>query len=382
MVTSRHEAIPSGSGWMGSTTRSGRPEPHHSSRPAGSPAFDEPGCPAFDEADYLAANSDVAEAVAAGLVESGLTHYLRHGANENRSLKHGVRAVPFKFPFRDGQLPPRRDKILAGLDLPSLEGVEIGALAAPLVTSAEGKIVYVDHADTASLQQSYRMHMAVDVSRIVAVDGVWGDNTLEQCLGLGRKVDYVVASHVIEHAPDLITWLAEIRAILRPDGTLRLAIPDRRYSFDYLRPESRIHDVLDAYLRRARIPLPRMIVEHHGLLRHVNVSSAWDGTLDPTTLEPYSTTRYGLELARDALENGTYHDVHCWIFTPLSFAEMCVQLTELDLLDFACGYFIETPRFEAEFFVSMVVSDSKSERIATWDAMRSALLTSETYQRP
>jgi predicted SAM-dependent methyltransferase len=35
----------------------------------------------------------------------------------------------------------------------------------------------------------------------------------------------VIASHVIEHTPDLVTWLAEIRAILQPNGTLRLAIP-------------------------------------------------------------------------------------------------------------------------------------------------------------
>src|ERR1700689_1119646 len=66
----------------------------------------------FDEADYLAANPDVAHAVAEGTLQSVLAHYLYFGANENRSLRPGVRAVPFKFPFRRGQLPQRRDKIL------------------------------------------------------------------------------------------------------------------------------------------------------------------------------------------------------------------------------------------------------------------------------
>jgi SAM-dependent methyltransferase len=335
----------------------------------------------FDEANYLAANPDVAAAIQAGTLLSGYEHYLHYGANENRTLKPGVRPVPFKFPFGAGLIPPRRDMILASLDLPSLEGVEIGALTSPLVTPAEGRIFYVDHTDTKTLKENYRFHPDVDVTRIVQVDAVWGSNTLQDCIGAGRKVDYVAASHVIEHTPDLVTWLAEIRAILRPDGTLRLAIPDRRYSFDYLRFESRIHDVLDAYLRKPRTPLPRMIIEHHSLLRHVDAAAAWNGALDPGTLKPYSSTPNGLAAARSVFENGSYHDVHCWVFTPLTFAELCIELAELDLLGLACGYHIETLRDRAEFFACMAVSDSKSDIVSSWDRMRVSLLNSETYQR-
>jgi len=334
----------------------------------------------FDEDAYLAANPDVAAAVAAGTISSGLVHYQRYGANENRALQPNVRAAPLRLPFQKHKIPQRRDKILAGLDLRSLEGVEIGALTAPLVTRSEGNIFYVDHADTKTLQESYRLHSAVDVANIVDVDGVWGDHTLQECLGRERQVDYVVASHVIEHTPDMITWLREIRAILRPNGTLRLAIPDRRYTFDYLRFDSRIHDVLDAYLRRARTPLPRAIIEHHSLLRYVDIKAAWDGTLDDANLVPYNTTSKGLDLARDAIENGTYHDVHCWVFTPVTFAELCMQLAELDLLDFACGYHIETPRHESEFYVGMVADDDRNARIASWARMRDSLRASATYQ--
>jgi SAM-dependent methyltransferase len=334
----------------------------------------------FDEAAYLAANPDVAAAVAAGSLPSGLAHYRRYGINENRALQPGVRALPFSFPFRPGQLPPRRDKILAGLALPTLDGVEIGALTSPLVTPAEGRIRYVDHADTATLKDIYRHHGEVDTSKIVKVDAIWGQNTLQDCIGADQKVDYVVASHVIEHAPDLVTWLDEIRAILRPKGCLRLAIPDRRYTFDYLRFESRIHDVLDAYLRRARTPLPRLVIEHHSLLRYVDIAAAWNGMLDAATLRPYNSTKIGLDLARDALAKGTYHDVHCWVFTPLTFASLCMELAELDLLGLACEYHIETARNEAEFYVGMVASDRKADILASWARMRVSLLRSPTYQ--
>jgi len=334
----------------------------------------------FDEPAYLAANPDVAAAVDRGMLASGREHYLRHGLNENRPLKPGVRALPARFPFRDGLLPSRRDKILANLDLPALTGLEIGALTAPLVTPAEGAILYVDHADTKTLQENYRHHADVDVSRIVEVDAVWGQNSLQDCLGGDRKVDYVVASHVIEHAPDLVTWLAEIRAILRPGGCLRLAIPDRRYTFDYLRFESRVHDVLDAYLRRARTPLPRMVIEHHSLLRHIDIAAAWRGALDLGNLRRYNTTKDGLDRARDAIANGTYHDVHCWVFTPATFAELCMELADLGLLGLACSYHIDTPRDEAEFYVGMAASDDKDAVIASWAHMRSALIGAGSQQ--
>ena len=145
-------------------------------------------------------------------------------------------------------IPSRRDKILANLDLKALKGLEIGALASPLVKPEEGNIFFVDHVDTETLLKKYGPDPSVNKADIMHVDAVWGAQTLQDCIGAGRKVDYVVASHVIEHVPDLVTWLSEIHSVLRKNGSLRLAIPDRRYTFDYLRNESRIHDVLEAYL--------------------------------------------------------------------------------------------------------------------------------------
>ena len=144
---------------------------------------------AFNEASYLAANPDVDAAVTAGQLPSGLTHYTLHGFNENRPLRPNVRGIPFTFPFAPGLLPQRRDKILANLNLPQLDGIEIGALTAPLVTPNEGRIRYVDHADTPTLREIYRHHDAVDIEKIVSVDAVWGKNTLQDCIGANHQPD-------------------------------------------------------------------------------------------------------------------------------------------------------------------------------------------------
>ncbi|MGC8160060.1 hypothetical protein ACP3WZ_26405, partial [Salmonella enterica] len=76
----------------------------------------------------------------------------------------------------------------------------------------------------------------------------------------------------------------EIAAILKPGGELRLAVPDRRYTFDLLRNESRLHDVLDNYLRKARRPQPHQIIDFCGLSRVVDCAAAWDGALDLAAL--------------------------------------------------------------------------------------------------
>jgi hypothetical protein len=149
--------------------------------------------PDFDETDYLGANQDVAAAVAARAISSGAEHYARFGINENRPTNLRTRPQPLKLPFRVGTSPSRRDKILANLNLRALEGIEIGALTSPLVRQDEGNILYIDHADTKTLKAKYLNDPGVDVANIVDVGAVWGSQTLQECIGVHKKVDYVVA---------------------------------------------------------------------------------------------------------------------------------------------------------------------------------------------
>jgi SAM-dependent methyltransferase len=248
-----------------------------------------------------------------------------------------------------------------------------------------GRILFIDHADTEAIKRKYAAEPSVNQDTIVEVDAVWSSQTLQECIGGRKKVDYVLASHVIEHVSNLIAWLSEIRSILRPNGSLRLAIPDKRYkryTFDYLRSESRISDVLEAYLLKARAPLPRFILERQTFARKVDCGAAWDGPVDSTLLEPMGTVRSGLELAHDAIANGVYHDTHCWMFTPLSFAELCRDVAELDLMNFSCQIVFETPCNKFEFYVHLFPSDDKEAISESWQKMRAGqLLRSPSYQK-
>jgi SAM-dependent methyltransferase len=264
----------------------------------------------------------------------------------------------------------RKVKLLSGLNLSTAIGAEIGALCRPVVTRADGKVYYVDHATTEALREKYKHDPNVDIDALVDVDAVWGKQSLSEALG-GRSVDYVIASHVVEHVPDLVGWFAEIGAILKPAGQLRLAVPDKRFTFDLMREESRISDVLSAYAVRARIPQPQAIIDHVVNVRYdVNAGAIWAGL--PSGGRAAHTFADGLAAAQDAFANGNYHDVHVWVFTPSTFARICRLLVENGFLNMSCGNFFDTASNEIEFQVHMQQCADVEVASASWARMEAA----------
>ncbi len=265
----------------------------------------------------------------------------------------------------------RREKILGGLNLESLVGIEIGPLCRPIVTKQESNVIYVDHADATELRKKYASEPTVDVTQIVEVDAVWGQATLQEAIGGDTKVDYVVASHVIEHVPDLIGWLQEIGSVLRVNGEVKLAVPDKRYTFDYLRRESQFVDAVNAYLLRARIPSPFFLLDHFLNFRTIDHVEAWEGTLKLCYEPTYEIFRDAVHIAREAIE-GRYCDAHCWVFTPASFAQLFALGCRLGLIEFSCEDFYDTERSEIEFFVNMRKCTDTSAMVESWRRMAGA----------
>ncbi len=247
-----------------------------------------------------------------------------------------------------------------------MTGIEIGPLTAPLVSKDDGTIFYVDHADTETLRRKYELAPDTDPAQIVPVDMVWGQRTLQECLGVDCKIDYVVNAHVVEHVPDLVTWLAEIHSVLKPGGWLRMAIPDRRYTFDFLRAESTLLDALDAYVRKPRAPSPRVILDHFLHYADIDVEKAWQGKLARDRIHPAHTPEFAIETAERFFRSGDYQDVHCWVFTPRTFAELCLELVRLELLSFTCDALYPTEKRDIEFIVSMRAAETSAECTASW----------------
>lgn len=271
----------------------------------------------------------------------------------------------------------RRDKILAGLDVAELTGIEIGALDRPLVRPGDGPVLYVDHADTPTLRQKYAGDPGVNMDTLVEVDAIWGANTLREALQARAAhqetpvlVDYVIASHVVEHVPDLVGWLSEIHEVLKPTGELRLAVPDRRFTFDCLREDLRLSDVLTAHLARARRPMPQAILDCElNAVPGANFIKLWSGDHSDGLPAPRFDWTNAIRLARDAMEGG-YHDAHCWAVTPYSLADIFVALAEHGLLRLACTTFEDTGYANFEFYLTMVPCDEPGRVAESWRRVR------------
>lgn len=272
----------------------------------------------------------------------------------------------------------RTEKILGGINLDTAVGLEVGALDNPIVPPDTPGIFYVDHVDTPTLREKYKEHPNVHLDKLVEVNGVWGEKTLAEAAASVAPVDFFVASHVIEHVPNLIGWLQEIDSVLKPGGHVGLAVPDRRFTFDYLRRETGLAEVLTAHLAKARTPMVQQIIDHFENVTKVDAGKAWAGTLDRSSLEKHHTAAEMMKVVEDALHNGSYHDVHCWVFTPLSFAQLMGRLADLEYHCFACHRFHDSELNTYEFFVSMErVPDAKGAA-ASWRALAAQIEQGES----
>ena len=257
----------------------------------------------------------------------------------------------------------RRAALLQGLDVGSTRGLEIGPLHNPILRRPEARILYVDHLGTAELREKYRADPNVPGERIVPVDIVWSGGSLREACAEAR-FDYVVASHVVEHVPDLIGWFGQLKSVLHPGGAIRLIVPDRRYCFDYRRESSSVADMILA--SGATIPGPRQILDFMLNVAPRDLEDAWRGTAASERVPARHEYDRAMATMRHALEHDAYHDVHCWVFTPLGFARLMRQLAAYGLLGFACTQCTATAPQSLDFFVHMMATDDARLIADSW----------------
>jgi hypothetical protein len=158
---------------------------------------------------------------------------------------------------------------------------------------------------------------------------------------------------VIEHVPDMLGWMREIADVLKDNGILSLAIPDKRYTFDVLRELTSPGTLVEAYLLKKRRPGPREIFDHVSLAAKVDAKAAWRKRLDKRKLEHHGTIVTALEHAQANLSTEDYCDVHVNIFTSASFIDLLETASRLGLFDFLIEDFFDTAFDTVEFLVSL-----------------------------
>jgi SAM-dependent methyltransferase len=259
---------------------------------------------------------------------------------------------------------------LACIDVANMRGLEIGPLAAPRVRKDEGDVSYVDHTDAEGLRRKYATNPVLKdcLDQIVNIDCVIGDGLgIHEAVADQAPFDYVIASHLIEHIPDPITWLSDIASVLRPSGILSLVIPDKRFTFDMNRRTTEISELVDAYLRRLRRPSFKQAYDFISkeITEMVDPAAVWAGTADFVGVvrsDVPDPDAAALQLCRTMENSDQYVDVHCSVFTPESFLNLHEKLARLGLIEFEVAHFVPTRRNQLEFHVSLRRTDATLDR--------------------
>lgn len=215
----------------------------------------------------------------------------------------------------------RDSNALAGLNLEGL-GLEIGPSHSPIAAGLPGvECKVLDHSSQADLVRKYA-GMGVDTSRIQPVDYVWAGERYLDLVG-DTRFDWIIASHVIEHVPDIVGFLKGCAEVLKPGGIVSLVVPDKRATFDYYRPPTGLGPVVDAHFQRRKLSSPGAIAECEIMM------AAWDETTAPAILHPIEHAQAMMKMPG----RGVYHDVHAWVFTPAQFRLLIEDLYLLELLE-------------------------------------------------
>jgi SAM-dependent methyltransferase len=127
------------------------------------------------------------------------------------------------------------------------DGIEIGALHNPLPLPPDARVRYVDHLPEAELRKHYP---ELDGQPFAPVSIIGSAQDL--AMVADGSVDFVVANHLMEHLEDPIAGLLEFQRVLRPDGVVYLALPDKRRTFDCDRELTPVEHLLDEHRQGAQ----------------------------------------------------------------------------------------------------------------------------------
>jgi SAM-dependent methyltransferase len=231
--------------------------------------------------------------------------------------------------------------------------LEIGPSYRPIAPKSRGwRTHVVDHAPQGELRAKY-LTMGVDVTAIEPVDSVWSGGKLHEAVpsDLAGSFVRIIASHVIEHLPDLIGFFDSAARLIAPGGTMALAVPDRRHCFDFFKPVTLTGDVIEAHTH-GRTRHSRLTVWNQAAY---SVEPADDAEWDRDVTRDLAFTSSLAAAARDyaaysETPDQEYADFHAWHFTPAHFQLVMLELGQIGLVDW---HVLEMESFVGEFLCTL-----------------------------
>ena len=267
----------------------------------------------------------------------------------------------------------RKEKVLRYITQNG-HGIEIGPSHNPIAPKKKGyKVHIIDHMSREQLISKYKDH-DVNLENIEEVDFIWQGENYSDLTGKGKFYDWIIASHVIEHTPDLIGFLKDCDTILRDDGVISLVVPDKRYCFDHYRPVSGLSKIIDSHLQKNSIHTQGTVAEYYLNVVSKAGSIAWDSNTTGNYNCVHSLEN-ALQGMKSVLNEKAYLDVHAWCFVPHSFRLIIHDLFHLGFVPFQEVGFFSTEGCEFYITLSRNGKGINRSRLEMLDIIESEITT-------
>jgi SAM-dependent methyltransferase len=232
------------------------------------------------------------------------------------------------------------------------EVLEIGPYFNPIAPRREGyRVTTIDVFDAEELRRRAVADPNLGpsyVDRIEAVDLIGSACDLADLTvaryGPDRRFDWILSSHNFEHLPDPIRFLRQCASVLGPLGTLRMAVPDKRFCFDHFRQVSDVSEWLQAYHERRTKPTVYQVFREEAYRSTAGEDGRWTPTRQTLAF-------YRAWFGPNGQVPDAYMDTHCWAFTPASFELLLHDLQAFGLVPLQIDCISEPKGLE--FFVDV-----------------------------
>ena len=213
-----------------------------------------------------------------------------------------------------------------------MRGIEFGPSYSPLFPKKEGfNCISVDHACKKELIEKYKK-WEVPTELIEEVDLIFDGTPIDQIL-TNNSFDYIVASHVFEHLPDPISFLNSMGRLLKEKGVLLLAIPDKRFCFDLVKPLTSPGLLIESYLNKKKEHSLGQNID--AILFHCkrNESNAFPGQTGFKNIKPNDSFEKLIHEVNKLKNKNVFIDIHAWCFTPSSFISNIKILSQMNFIE-------------------------------------------------
>jgi SAM-dependent methyltransferase len=226
-------------------------------------------------------------------------------------------------------------------------GIEIGGLHNPLKVPPGVKVQYVDYKLPEEL---HKFHPGIPIEDIKVPDIVTDG---EKLTGVeDESQDFVIANQFIEHCENPIGTIENFLRVIKRNGILYLALPDKRFTFDVRRPVTTFEHLLRDYREGGEWSRFGHHEEAHRLIV---------GVTDEKRI-------------RRHMEEG--RDTHYHVWTQIEMLEMIVRLRRDLAFDFELELFFNHAHSEA-----ILIIRKGAARMSEQEELMSLNIEREKYRK-